>query len=137
MISHSQILDLLISPSETWVNGSALFWDDWKNKRPFLTWIKDNGIGQIYYKIHGECCKRGWITHAFYDNTLFYDNMKKHWKTFWPNADPKIKGFQSIKWKLEKECIIPRDTLDIFITLILLPSLNDWYYYTDSSSLSE
>jgi len=126
MISYYQIKSLLINKEETWANGTALFGKDWNEGHTLLSWTINSGIGQIYYKIHQECYRRQWITHHFYDNTLFYDTMKKHWKMFWPTANPKTKCRNSVNWKLGRECIIPRETLDFFITNILLPSLNNW-----------
>lgn len=126
MVSYHQIKSLLINKEETWANGTALFWKDWNGGHTLLSWTMDSGIGQIYYKIHQECYRRQWITHHFYDNTLFYDNMETHWKMFWPTANPNTKGRNSVNWKLGRECIIPRETLDFFITNILLPSLNNW-----------
>lgn len=125
MISFYQVKELLIGHKETWANGTALFSKDWDSNNPYLSWSRDTGIGQIYYKIHRECLCRQWITHNFYDNTLFYDNMKQHWKIFWPNANPNSKSKGSVHWKLSRECIIPRETLDFFVTAVLLPSLNN------------
>ena len=122
MVSFYQVKNLLIAPTEKWANGRALYWDDWSQDRPRLGWKRGIGLGQLYYKLHQECTKRGWVKHDFYHNTLFYDRMQTHWHTFWPELTTK----NGLDRKLGQDCDIPRQQLDFFITQVLIPSLNDW-----------
>jgi hypothetical protein len=122
IIAYIQIKELLTGPNETWSRGHALFWNDWSNDHATLSAGPRVGIGQVYHRIHGECRRRGWLTHGFYDNTRFYDTMRDSYQEYWPT----LRSHRELRQKLGQTWSIPRAKLDMFITAVLLPSLNDW-----------
>lgn len=122
MIAYIQIKELLTGTHETWSRGHALFWNDWSSGRETLSAGHRLGLGQVYHRIHGECHRRGWLAHGFYDNTRFFDIMRDSSKDYWPTIRPG----RELQQKLGQTWSIPREKLDMFITAVLLPSLNDW-----------